>query len=242
MKDDIFSRGESASGSFCFNNDVASVFDDMANRSIPYYKEVIQLCGQTAATFVPNGGLVYDLGCSTGNTLLYLAKTLHDRQVRLVGCDPATAMLEKARQKADGFTYSHNITFIQSGCEEISLEQADMIILNYTLQFIDKSERSSLLKKIYQSLKPGGLLLLSEKLRQENTRVESFNTDTYEKFKAGNGYSFLEIANKRQALENILVPESLNQNIDRLKNAGFQEVETIFKWLNFASFAAFKEL
>ena len=115
-----------------------------------------------------------------------------------------------------------------------------MIIMNYTLQFIDYSKRHDVLSRIYENLKPGGVFLISEKLKEEDTEIQSLNTNTYEKFKAGNGYSFLEIANKRQALENILVPQSTDKNIDMLKLAGFSRVDILFKWLNFATFIAFK--
>ena len=241
MIDKVFSEGDFQKGSFRFNSSVASVFDDMANRSIPFYREVIQLTGQLAETVVPNGGRVYDLGCSTGNTLMFLAQSLQHKKIKLIGCDPAEAMLTKAAEKAAAFTYSHEIEFIQNTCENIELADADLIIMNYTLQFIDKAERPALLKKIFKALKPGGVFIISEKLKQESKRVEDFNTQTYEKFKAGNGYSDLEIANKRQALENILIPGSLNENISQLTDAGFTETETIFKWLNFATFAAFKK-
>ena len=241
MKDEIFSEGSSGKGSFRFNQQVANVFDDMANRSIPYYQDVIQIIGQLANSFVADGGLICDLGCSTGSTLIFLAKVLQGKNIRLVGCDPAAAMLVKAREKSERFTYSHNIFFEQNSCEDMDLEQADMILLNYTLQFIEEKQRPALLKKLYKGLKPGGVLILSEKLRQQNSIVEDFNTKSYESFKAGNGYSFLEIANKRQALENILVPGSLEDNLNMLSKAGFEESEILFKWLNFATFAAFKK-
>ena len=241
MRDEVFSAGDFQKGSFRFNNAVASVFDDMANRSIPFYREVIQLTGKIAQSFVPDNGRIYDLGCSTGNTLMFLAQSLQNKKVKLIGCDPAEAMLKKAAEKAEAFTYSHDIEFIQNTCENIELANADMIIMNYTLQFIDKAERPVLLKKIYDALKPGGTFIISEKLKQKSEIVENFNTKTYENFKAGNGYSELEIANKRQALENILVPGSLDENIEQLQKAGFEETEVIFKWLNFATFAGFKK-
>ncbi|NQZ59010.1 MAG: methyltransferase domain-containing protein, partial [Lentisphaeraceae bacterium] len=171
MIDKVFSQGDFQKGSFRFNSSVASVFDDMASRSIPFYREVIQLTGKVAETFVPDGGRVYDLGCSTGNTLMYLAQSLQDKKVKLIGCDPAEAMLQKAAEKAEAFTYSHNIEFIQNTCESIELTAADLIIMNYTLQFIDKAERPALLKKIYDALKPGGVFIISEKLKQQSERV-----------------------------------------------------------------------
>lgn len=240
MKDEIFAEGKFQRGSFQFNDTVASVFDDMANRCIPYYREVIQLSASAADKFIPDNGLVYDVGCSTGNTLLFIAKALRDKKIKLVGIDPAESMLNKAREKASVYTYSHDIQFLKGSAESFDFKDADMIILNYTLQFIEVDQRPALIKKLYDSLKPGGMLILSEKLRQEDEDVQSFNTKTYEAFKAGNGYSYLEIANKRQALENILVPGSLSSNLDLLNNSGFDRVEILFKWLNFTTFLAFK--
>ena len=240
MKDSLFAEGDFERGSFRFNDEVASVFDDMAGRSIPFYREVINISGALAEKFLPENGTVYDIGCATGNTLIFLAKHLQGRNIRLIGYDPAEAMINKAREKSAVFTYSHAVEFKIDNCENCSLENADMVILNYTLQFIDRDKRDSVIKKIYDSLKPGGILLLSEKLRQSDKAVEEFNTETYESFKSGNGYSYLEIANKRQALEKVLNPDSLSGNLNLLERNGFSRIEILFKWLNFTTFAAFK--
>lgn len=240
MKDEIFSEGNFQKGSFRFNDAVASVFDDMASRCIPYYQEVIQLTASAADKFLTDKATVYDIGCSTGNTLLFIAKTLRDKNVKLIGIDPSESMLKKAVEKASIYTYSHDIEFVQGDCESFSFKKADMIILNYTLQFIKPEDRKEIISRLYNALKPGGILILSEKLRQEDTAVEEFNTETYEAFKAGNGYSYLEIANKRQALENILVPGSLTGNLNLLNESGFDRVEILFKWLNFSTFLALK--
>lgn len=240
MKDEIFAEGKFQRGSFRFNDAVASVFDDMATRCIPYYQEVIQLSASAADKFIPDNGLVYDIGSSTGNTLLFIAKALRDKKINLIGIDPSESMLNKAREKASVYTYSHDIQFLEGSAESFDFKKADMIILNYTLQFIEVSQRPALIQKLYDSLNPGGMLLLSEKLCQEDEDVQEFNTETYEAFKAGNGYSYLEIANKRQALENILVPGSLSSNLDLLQDSGFHRIEIIFKWLNFTTFLAFK--
>jgi tRNA (cmo5U34)-methyltransferase len=240
VKDDIFATGDFNSGSFRFGEEVATVFDDMASRCIPFYKDVIKLTSEVAHNFVPENGNIYDLGCSTGSTLIFLAKTLQEKKINLIGYDPSEAMIHKAREKAEVYTYSHDINFEINSCQQCSLKDADMIILNYTLQFINVEERDSVISKIYQALKPGAVLIMSEKIRQENQSAENFNTSIYESFKNSNGYSFLEIANKRQALENFLVPDSLSGNLDLLKRNGFANVEILFKWLNFTTFAAFK--
>lgn len=240
MKDEFFSEGDFSSGSFKFNEGVANVFDDMAVRCIPNYKEVIHLTAQAAETFVPDNGHVYDLGCSTGSTLIYMSKFLTKKNVKMTGYDPAEAMLQKAKDKADLFTYSHEIKFEKGISEDADISNANLVIMNYTLQFIDKAKRPDVIDRIYQNLEAGGIFLISEKLREPNEKIEQFNTQIYESFKAGNGYSFLEIANKRQALENILVPQSTEENIEMLKTAGFSRVDILSKWLNFATFIAFK--
>ena len=129
MKDSLFAEGDFEKGSFRFNDSVASVFDDMAGRSIPFYREVIEIAGSLAEKFLPAGGTVYDIGCATGNTLIFLSKRLQNRNIRLVGYDPAEAMIKKAEEKAGVFTYSHGIEFKIDNCENCSLENADMIIL-----------------------------------------------------------------------------------------------------------------
>ena len=240
MKDQIFSDGDFSSGSFKFTDGVASVFDDMAVRCIPHYKEVIHLTSQVAEKFVPDDGNVYDLGCSTGSTLIYMSKHLTKSNVSMTGYDPADAMLKKAREKSDTFTYSHEINFKEGISQTADISQANLVIMNYTLQFIEKENRPKVIQRIHQNLETNGVFLLSEKLREPHAEIEEFNTETYEAFKAGNGYSFLEIANKRQALENILVPHSTEDNISMLKEAGFSRVDVLFKWLNFATFIAFK--
>ena len=240
MKDEIFSEGEFSSGSFKFNEGVANVFDDMAVRCIPNYKEVIHLTAQAAQNFVPDNGNIYDLGCSTGSTLIYMSKFLTKKNVKMTGYDPAEAMLKKAKDKADIFTYSHEINFKKGISEDADISKANLVIMNYTLQFIGKAKRSEVISRVHQNLQQDGIFLLSEKLREPNKNIENFNTKTYESFKAGNGYSYLEIANKRQALENILVPQSTDDNIEMLKTAGFSRVDILSKWLNFATFIAFK--
>ncbi len=240
MKDELFAAGEFQRGSFSFDEGVATVFDDMANRSIPFYREVVQLTVNVGLKFIPENGKVYDIGCSTGNTSLNLAKALQKKNIKITGIDPSAAMLKKAQEKAAVYTYGHGVEFLEGDVETYPFLSCDMMVMNYTLQFIPPDKRVSVLAKLQGHLNNGGVLVLSEKLRQEDVVIENFNTETYEGFKAGNGYSFLEIANKRQALENILVPRSLETNLNLLQLAGFSQVELLFKWLNFATFLAIK--
>lgn len=226
--------------SFRFNSDVAQVFDNMANRSIPFYQEVIKLIGDVAVRFAQDGTVIYDLGCSTCNTLIYLARLLQGKDVALVGYDPSEDMLAKAQEKLDLYTFSHEIKALKGDCQTSSLEKASVVCLNYTLQFVAKSERQAVLQKIYDALEPGGVLILSEKVSHDAEFISDYNIDIYYDYKKANGYSELEIAKKREALEEVLVPCTEEENLQMLKDVGFAHCDTLFKWCNFMTIVAHK--
>lgn len=219
---------------FSFDEQVASVFDDMLERSIPYYKDTLKLCVDFLAQNAQEGR-IYDIGCSTGNTLL----ALHNKvKGVLVGIDSSLAMINKAQLKAKA--YSADITFICADCMEIEFEQARGFIANYTLQFIRPPLRLKLLKKIYNALESCGVLIISEKMASTHPILDKQMINYYYAYKAGNGYTKNEITTKREALENVLVPYSLEENITLLKEAGFTQIEVLFKWVNFGTLIAIK--
>ena len=257
QKDDIFKNDFGAK--FSFNKEVASVFDDMLPRSVPYYKDNIALITEIVA----DKRVICDLGCSTGNLLLFLAQKFP--QINLFGVDNSAPMLEIARAKARA--YGTNVHFIEAdildfdfkvplnlgvlGVNQVKDSQDsrqkdafttkfDSIISNYTMQFIRPQKRESLCKKIYQNLQKNGIFVMSEKLVCENAWLDKKLIDIYHAFKAQNGYSKTEISKKREALENILIPFSENENIAMLKGAGFGAVEVVFRFGNFATFIALK--
>lgn len=238
-RDNIFKNG-GIPGNFTFNDQVADVFDDMIERSVPLYRIVIDGIARLINQQHQERITVYDLGCSTGTTLLELSRRLPHKSLRLVGIDNAPAMLDKARRKVAMFGKTGSISFREDDIIQCSLSGADVVLCNYTLQFIKPSIRKKLVERIYQSLPGGGLLIVCEKVLADNFFEHRF-TDIYHDFKRQQGYSELEISAKREALENVLIPATVENNLDLLKKAGFNQVEIFCKWFNFASFVALKE-
>jgi len=221
---------------FEFDESVASVFDDMLERSIPFYKEVIVLICDLIKLHCKNDAKIIDLGCSTVNTLLHLYKKSND--YTLVGIDNSEAMLENASKKITA--YGANIELINGDITKEDLSGSDVIIANYMLQFIRPIKRDSFVKKIYNSLKNKGIFIFSEKIIFEDKALNKQMIDLYYKFKKEQGYSEFEIAQKREALENVLVPYSEKENRKMILNAGFKSIESLFKYGNFITFVAKK--
>ncbi len=233
-KDELFKDQPAAQ--FEFNASVASVFDDMANRSIPFYAAAQQLFCDYLALALPHAARVVDLGCSTATTLLNLAQRRGD--LRLVGIDAAPEMLALARQKAQA--YGAKIELICGDILDVEFGAADAFVLNYSLQFVRPLRRAGLLARVAGALGAGGVLVLGEKLAFADARFARQVIALYEGYKAAQGYTRSEIAAKRAALENVLVPFTRAENEAMLADAGFARVETLFTWGNFATFLAFK--
>jgi len=233
LKDKIFNTP--ISKQFEFDENVASVFDDMLNRSIPYYKENLKLQTNILKNFLEENDKVVDLGSSTGTFLIELAKT---KKLNLIGIDSSRAMIERAKQKAKAFGV--DIEFLKKDFLKYDFSGAKAVSANYTVQFIRPLKREKLIQKIYSSLLNEGIFIMSEKLVTENKKLNKTMIDIYYEFKKEMGYSEYEIAQKREALENVLIPYTMEENIEMLKNAGFRDVEVVFRWNNFATFVAFK--
>lgn len=225
---------------FTFNDRVAEVFDDMLDRSVPSYRTVIDGMAQILACHLQHGATIYDLGCSTGTTLLELARRLPEMDLRYIGIDNAPAMLGKARRKSAMFTKSECLHFREDDITSCPLPEAAAILCNYTLQFLRPLTRQTFVNRVFAALPPGGIFLLSEKIIAHASRLNRDFIEIYHDFKKKQGYSELEIATKREALENILIPFSLEENIALLREAGFDEIEPFFTWFNFSSIVALK--
>lgn len=225
---------------FKFNQNVVSVFDDMVSRSVPYYGEIQRMVAELAADFVQEGTDVYDLGCSTGTTLIGL-NSLVKEDIRFVGLDEAPDMLEKCRKKLleAGFTrpFELRAADLQQNPE---ITNASVVVMCLTLQFIRPVYREKLIKQIYDGLVPGGVLILVEKVLAEDSLYNRGFIKFYYDYKRRNQYSELEISQKREALENVLIPYKLSENSLLLREAGFQNAETFFKWYNFSGLIAQK--
>lgn len=241
-KDTLFSDKSRAIGDFNFGKQTAEVFDDMLDRSIPMYRELQRMIGEIAREFAVDGTHVYDLGCSTGITLetLQLATA---PGATLVGLDYSESMLERARQRflpliESGRMRLHHADLNQ-GCV---IENASVVVLNLTLQFIRPLYRDSLMRQIVSGLNDNGVLILVEKVLAADSTINRLFIKFYYDMKRRNGYDEMEIAQKREALENVLIPYRVDENVELLKRSGFREVEAFYRWYNFCGFLALKRV
>ncbi|MFP6162754.1 carboxy-S-adenosyl-L-methionine synthase CmoA [Helicobacter pylori] len=246
MKDTLFN--ESLNKRFCFDEKVAHVFDDMLERSIPYYHEMLNLGAYFIAQNLKENiyprslpkplpkPLIYDLGCSTGNFFIALNQQIQ-QDIELVGIDNSMPMLKKAQEKLKDF---NNARFECMDFLEVEFKEASAFSLLFVLQFVRPMQREVLLKKIYNSLALNGVLLVGEKTMSEDRILDKQMIELYYLYKQNQGYSHNEIAFKREALENVLVPYSLKENVALLESVGFKHVEAVFKWVNFTLLVARK--
>ncbi len=239
-KDTLFAESSSPAA-FTFNEKVAEVFDDMLLRSVPNYQQVVSMTGQLLDNFLVENDLVYDLGCSTGQPLVALASQLAHRKLHFTGMDNSEAMISKARLKAEMYSKEEELDFILTDITTAKLKPCGAVILNYTLQFLRPLVRHAFLEKIYQALRPGGVLVITEKVISHQGQINNTFIDLYHDFKRQQGYSELEISQKREALENILIPFSISENKELLSEAGFTACETFCQWFNFVAILAIKE-
>ncbi len=235
MLDKLFAN--TSDKQFEFDSSVALVFDDMLKRSVPYYSPTVELIASVASKYIKANDTVYDLGCSTGTTLIALQKQLK-APAKLVGIDSSPDMIKFAKMKTKA--YDMDIAYQTKDIFDSDIRGAKVIFANYILQFIRPQKREQLVKKIYDNLDDGGVLIFSEKIIYTDKKLDKISIDQYLKYKKTQGYSDFEISNKREKLENVLVPYSEQENKDMLATAGFDDSQTIFKWLNFATFIASK--
>ena len=227
---------------FEFDDKVASIFDDMVSRSVPMYQETMMASMGLAKKFIQDGSNVYDIGCSTGTLLLNFSSFVSNNDIKLIGIDNASAMIDQARAKIREVGYEKEIELRQQSVEEnIELNNASVIFMNYTLQFVRPLYRESVLKQIYEGLNPNGCFILVEKVLGNDSLYNRIYIDLYYEYKARVGYSEREIQQKREALENVLIPYRIDENIGLLKKCGFSSTEIFFKWYNFAGLVAVKE-
>ncbi len=238
MKDTLFNQ--SLNKRFCFDEKVAHVFDDMLERSIPYYYEMLDLgayfIAQNLKENLNANPLIYDLGCSTGNFFIALNRQIQ-QEIELIGIDNSMPMLKKAQEKLKDF---NNARFECMDFLEVEFKEASAFSLLFVLQFVRPMQREVLLKKIYNSLALNGVLLVGEKIMSEDRILDKQMIELYYLYKQNQGYSHNEIAFKREALENVLVPYSLKENVALLESVGFKHVEALFKWVNFTLLVARK--
>ncbi len=245
-RDNLFSVQQADVAGFKFDESVVAVFPDMIQRSVPGYATAVATSGMLAQRYATSGSRLYDLGCSLGASTQAMAQALMSENCEIKNCeiiaiDNSKAMLEKAstllQQNEDSGV---SVRLQEADVRDVAIDNASVVAMNYTLQFIPLNARKALLDNIYRGLNKGGVLILSEKLKFEDEAMNQLLIELHHDFKRSNGYSDLEVSQKRAAIEDVLVPESLAAHKERLIEAGFERVELWFQCFNFGSMIAFK--
>ena len=228
-------------GDFVFDDKVAEVFEDMINRSVPGYSTIVAMIGVLAERYCRPGTRVFDLGCSLGGASFAVAQSVSHDDYDIVAVDNSPAMIERLAGRVSEGKFGHDrIDCRLEDVRQCQIEQASVVILNFTLQFIDPASRQQLIERVYSGMVEGGILILSEKIQFPDPTLNELCIDLYHGFKESMGYSKLEISQKRTALENVLIPETLDDHRQRLTRAGFNTMDVWFQCFNFASIVAFK--
>ncbi len=239
-KDRIYSQKSTRPGDFVFDETVAEVFEDMITRSVPGYEAVHRMVQVVARKFVAEDTSVYDLGCSLGAASFHVCQALPQARMNVIAIDSSEAMIRQLQERLEGSQADARIKPVCADVAEVDIQNASLILLNYTLQFIDTPRRDSLIEKMYTGLRGDGALLLSEKIEYRDQDEDALMQDLHEKFKQGQHYSALEIMQKREALENVLIRDTDEQHRARLYRAGFSRVFVLMQYLNFITYLAIK--
>jgi len=239
-QDLIYSNPHSQVKDFTFDAQVVEVFPDMISRSVPGYNTIIDTIGRLSKHYVKPDSNVYDLGCSLGAATLAMRRAIEVDNAQIIGIDNSAPMVERCQMHVNAFKGKTPVEIQQDNIENINIKNASMVVLNFTLQFIEKDKRQALMQKIYDGLVPGGLLVISEKISHNNVQCNDLLINLHHDFKRANGYSELEIAQKRTALEKVMKPDSYECHQTRLSEAGFININQWFQCFNFISLVAFK--
>ena len=237
MRDQLFDN-QIDIADFRFDANVVKVFDDMVRRSVPGYDSMIQMIGLIARMYGQENTNYYDLGSSTGAISLSIALNNKHKNNQFFAIDNSEDMVNQCKKNLKNKV--NNLQAICADINQINIQNASIVVLNLTLQFIGVELRSNLIKKIYDGLNPGGVLIISEKIHFKNKQIQNQITKLHMDFKRENGYSELEIANKRQAIENVLITETQEEHLKRLRDCGFNDTSCFFQCLNFVSFLSVK--
>jgi tRNA (cmo5U34)-methyltransferase len=238
-KDTLYQQGGPVTD-FVFDERVAAVFTDMINRSVPGYGTILTMIGTFAERYAQPGSRCYDLGCSLGGATLAMRREIKAEGCSIVAIDNSPAMIARCRDILQREPAGVPVTLQCADILDAEIRDASLVVLNFTLQFIAPAQRAGLLQRIHAGMKPGGMLVLSEKIHFEDPELNALFIDLHHRFKEQNGYTRTEIAGKRVAIENVLVPESLRAHEARIRAAGFSSFAVWFQCFNFASMVAVK--
>lgn len=239
-QDKLYATKTSALSKFSFNEQVVDVFPDMINRSVPGYQNMVAGIGKIADLLCKQSPVIYDLGCSLGSVSLSIAKATVHKQPRIIGVDNSKAMIERCQQHIDAFSFGHYINLIQGDLVSLSLEPCNMAVLHFTLQFVATEKRQGVINEVYNKLLDKGVFVLSEKVCIANTELDQSLVNLHHEFKRENGYSDLEISQKRTALEDVMKLDTIETHKARLASAGFSKMTVWYQHYNFLSIIAVK--
>jgi tRNA (cmo5U34)-methyltransferase len=240
MRDTIYSNPLAEVKDFTFDRSVVEVFPDMIQRSVPGYSTIVSSIGKLAAHFQQDNTNIYDLGCSLGAATIAMRKFVTGKDINIIGVDNSEAMVERCQLHVNAFKSNVNAEIICADINDIKIENASVVVMNFTLQFIAPEMRLELMKKIYDGLRPGGIFILSEKFTLDQPGINSAINELHLDFKRANGYSELEISQKRSAIEHVMKIDRQEAHTQRLQQAGFKEVSIWYQCFNFGSFLAIK--
>ena len=233
--DTIYADKKSHLVDFVFDESVANVFPDMIRRSVPGYENIITMIGLFAEQYVQDNSNCYDLGCSLGAATLSMRHHVDGSNVSIIAVDNSKSMVEHCQTNIDNDTSVIPVNLVYDDIQNIEIENASMVVLNFTLQFLAPESRQELLTHIYKGMNKGGVLVLSEKITFSDPKLCETNIKLHEAFKKANGYTDLEVSQKRSALENTLIPDTVDTHHQRLTDIGFTDVTTWFQCFNFIS-------
>jgi tRNA (cmo5U34)-methyltransferase len=239
-KDRLFTGANSKDAPFCFDDKVAAVFTDMIRRSVPGYAQTLQMIELITGRYAQEGSRLYDLGCSLGAVTLAMQRGLNAVDCRIFAVDNSPAMIRRCSKNIESGQGSAAVELICGDILDTEISNASVVAMNFVMQFIAKEKRAALLANIQRGLRPGGVLILSEKICFEDADEARRQTELHEAYKRAQGYSQLEISRKRTALENVLIPETLDAHRARLRQAGFSAANVWFQCFNFASLVAIR--
>ncbi len=239
-KDTLYASPLDKIADFAFDQSVVDVFPDMIKRSVPGYVTIMHMIGQLAERYCQSDSRCYDLGCSLGAATLAMRHRINAANVEIVAVDNSPDMIARCQQVVDADSAETPVTLVKEDITAVPIENASVVVLNFTLQFVPVEKRQALLQNIYHGMAPGGVLVISEKLAFDDAQHQALMTEFHHYFKKTNGYSELEIAQKRNAIEHVLIPETFETHKQRLESIGYKGTELWFQCFNFASFIAFK--
>jgi len=239
-RDEIYANYHTEVEKFAFDQKVAQVFEDMIHRSIPGYDAILAMIGVLAGRYAKDGTHCYDLGASLGGVSFAIIRNTQNRNCKIIAIDNSSAMVQQLCTEVSKKGLEKSILVQQADIREINIKNASVVVLNFTLQFLDPGERGDVIRNIFEGMLPGSIFILSEKIKFPDQQEDEFQIDMYHEFKRLHGYSELEISQKRNALEDVLIPDTLHTHLERLRGVGFQSVYTWFQCFNFVSIVAIK--